>query len=124
MVKRVLDIGNCGVDHTAIRAMLEKSFGAEVLQADGPVDALQTLKQQPIDLVLINRKLDQDYSDGIDVIRQIKADPRLAAVPCMLVTNYADHQEEAVKVGAEHGFGKKQLYAPQTHERLARFLKD
>src|SRR5262245_23913229 len=124
MVKRVLDVGNCGVDHTAIRAMLEKSFGAQVFQAHGPDDALQTLQEQSVDLVLVNRKLDQDYSDGFDVIRQIKADQQLAAVPCMLVTNYADHQEQAVKSGAEYGFGKKELYAPQTHERLARFLND
>ena len=124
MPKRVLDVGNCGVDHTAIRAMLEKSFGAEVLQADGPQDALQTLQVQPIDLVLVNRKLDQDYSDGLDVIRQIKADTQFDNVPCMLVTNYAEHQQSAVQAGAEYGFGKKELYAHETQQRLARFLKD
>jgi two-component system chemotaxis response regulator CheY len=124
MPKRVLDVGNCGVDHEAIRAMLEKSFGAEVLQADGPRDALPTLQAQTVDLVLVNRKLDQDYSDGLDIIRQIKADPQLTAVPCMLITNYVEHQQSAVKAGAEYGFGKKELYAPQTQQRLARFLKD
>ena len=124
MPKRVLDVGNCGVDHTAIRAMLEKSFGVEVLQADGPQDALQTLQAQAIDLVLVNRKLDQDYSDGLEVIRQIKADTQFANVPCMLVTNYAEHQQTAVKAGAEYGFGKKEFYAQEAQQRLARFLKD
>ena len=60
----------------------------------------------------------------LDVIREIKADPHLTNVPCMLVTNYAEHQQSAVKAGAEYGFGKKELYAQETQQRLARFLKD
>ena len=123
MTKRVLDVGNCTVDHTAIRTMLERSYGAEVAQTHGPDDTLATLRDQPFDLVLVNRKLDQDYSDGLEIIRTIKQDLQLAKLPCMLVTNYPDQQQTAVAAGAEYGFGKKELYAEATHERLAKFLK-
>jgi CheY-like chemotaxis protein len=119
---RVLDVGNCVPDHAAIRGMLEKTFRADVVQADGPSDALAALRKEPFDLVLVNRKLDQDYSDGLEIIKQIKADGKLANLPCMLITNYPDQQQVAVKAGAEYGFGKKELYAPETHERLAKFL--
>ena len=122
MPVRVLDVGNCSVDHGAIRTMLEKTFGARVAQAHGADDALALLRQQTFDLVLVNRKLDQDYSDGIEVLQQIKADAELARGPCMLVSNYHDQQELAVAAGAEYGFGKKSLYAAETHERLAKFL--
>jgi CheY-like chemotaxis protein len=122
MAKRVLDVGNCCADHSAIRTMLEKKFRADVVQADGPTDALAALQSEPFDLVLVNRKLDQDYSDGLDIIKQIKADAKLSAVPCMLITNYPDHQQLAVAAGAEYGFGKKELYAPDTQTRLAKFL--
>jgi two-component system chemotaxis response regulator CheY len=122
MAKRVLDVGNCGVDHAAIRGMLESAFQADVVQADGPEDACALLQQEHFDLVLVNRKLDRDYSDGLDIIKAIKADKVLAQVPCMLITNYPDQQEIAVKAGAEYGFGKKELRSPPTHERLARFL--
>jgi two-component system chemotaxis response regulator CheY len=122
MTKCILDVGNCWPDHTVIRAMLEKQFQAEVIQADGLADALSALQQQPIDLVLVNRKLDQDYSDGLDVIKRIKADSKLSVVPCMLVTNHAEQQQQAVAAGAEYGFGKKELYAAETQSRLARFL--
>ena len=44
-----------------------------MLQAHHASDTLSTLQQQDIDLVLVNRKLDRDYSDGLEVIRQIKA---------------------------------------------------
>jgi CheY-like chemotaxis protein len=122
MTKRVLDIGNCGPDHGAIRAMFERSFGADVAQADGAHDALAMLRREPFDLVIVNRKLDQDDSDGLDVIAQIKADARLQQIPCMLVSNYPDQQQAAVAAGCEYGFGKRQLYDAATHERLAKIL--
>ena len=122
MAKRVLDVGNCVPDHAAIRGMLIKTFGVEVAQADGPDDTLSLLRQQPFDLVLVNRKLDQDYSDGLDIIKTIKADAQLASTPCMLITNYPDQQATAVAAGAEYGFGKKELYAEATHQRLSKFL--
>lgn len=122
MGKRVLDVGNCVPDHAAIRRLLESSFGAEVVQAHGADDTLRILSAEKFDLVLVNRKLDQDYSDGLAIIERIKADPKLAGVPCMLVTNYADQQEAAVAAGAEYGFGKKELQSSATREKLARIL--
>ncbi len=123
MSKRVLDVGNCVPDHAAIRRLLETTFHADVAQADGSADALALLKQEPFDLVLVNRKLDMDYSDGLDIIQQIKADAALAKLPCMLITNYPDQQQVAVAAGAEYGFGKKELHTPTTHSRLAKFLQ-
>src|SRR6187200_2500690 len=92
MTKRVLDVGNCVPDHAAIRTMLQRNFKADVVQADGPGDALTLLKREPFDLVLVNRKLDQDYSDGLEILKAIKADAALAKTPVMLITNYAEHQ--------------------------------
>ncbi|QDU25087.1 chemotaxis regulatory protein CheY [Anatilimnocola aggregata] len=123
MPKRVLDIGNCSVDHGAIRGMLVKQFNAEVEQTHGPDDSLALLKQSSFDLVLVNRKLDQDYSDGLEIIQAMKADPQLAAVPVMLITNYAQYQEQAVAAGALLGFGKKELYLDSTQASLSKLLK-
>ena len=122
MSKRVLSVGQCSVDHAALSALLERSFGAEVVPADTAADALVALVHEKFDLVMINRKLDVDYSDGLEIIRQIKADPQIAATPCMLVTNYPGHQQAAVAAGAEPGFGKLAYGLPETRERLARFL--
>lgn len=122
MTKRVLDVGNCVPDHASIRALIEDNFDAEILQAHGPEDAIATLRVGGIDLVLVNRKLDRDYSDGLDIIKQIKADATLAAIPCMLITNHADHQALAVQAGAELGFGKLEFGKPETRERLLAIL--
>ncbi len=70
--KTVLDVGNCGPDHSAISAMLRKHFDVEILRSDQWSDTLAILERQPVDLILINRKLDIDYSDGMEILRQIK----------------------------------------------------
>jgi two-component system, chemotaxis family, chemotaxis protein CheY len=121
-MKRVLDVGQCGADHRAIRRLVASHFQAEVTGADNLEVALAQLRAGSFDLVLVNRKLDADGSDGLEVIRRIKAEEALASIPVMLVTNYAEYQEQAVVAGAEMGFGKARLATPQTRELLAKFL--
>jgi CheY-like chemotaxis protein len=123
MSKRVLSVGQCVPDHTTLSSYLRGNFGAQVVKVDLANEALEALRQEPYDLVLINRKLDADYSDGLEIIQAIKADPKLASVPVMLVTNYAEHQDAAVAAGAARGFGKLEYGDPQTREKLEPFLK-
>ena len=122
MSKRVLDVGNCRPDHAAIRHLIESNFTATVVQADRREEALAALRGEPYHLVLVNRKLNQDYSDGIDVILAMKDDQALAGVPVMLITNLAEHQQEAIDAGAEPGFGKDELSDPATLGKLGQLL--
>jgi CheY-like chemotaxis protein len=122
MPKRVLDVGQCGPDHAAICRYLTRYFDCEISRAHTGDEALAMLKAGAFDLVLVNRKLDVDYSDGLEVIREIKADPATAAVPVMLVTNYPEHQDAAVAAGAIRGFGKLEYDKKETLDRLATVL--
>lgn len=119
MSKRVLDVGNCGPDHSSIRRFFATHFASiEVDQTHGPNDTIEALRKNQYDLVLINRKLDQDYSDGLEIIKQIKADGDLADVAIMMITNYEEHQQLAVDAGALLGFGKLELESTETIERV------
>ncbi len=122
MVKTLIDCGNCGPDYNSIRQMVLANFDAVVLQTHGLEDTLEQLSQRDVALVTVNRKLDRDYTDGMEVIRGIKADPRFASVPIMLVTNYDEYQDAAEKEGAIRGFGKLTVRDPQTLERLQPYL--
>ena len=102
--------------------MLTSSFDVDVLRAHGPSDTVDQLLKASVDLVLINRKLDQDYSDGLEILKMLKADERFQAIPVMLVTNHQDHQHAAISAGALHGFGKLELDSPQTRDRLSAIL--
>lgn len=122
MTKRVLDVGQCGPDHATIRNFLTANFDCEVVQTHGLADTLSKLKAGEFHLVLINRKLDANYSDGIEILRAIKADEATAHVPVMLVTNYPEHQDAAVADGAHRGFGKLEFHRAETCEKLAAVL--
>jgi DNA-binding NtrC family response regulator len=122
---RVLDVGQCNMDHRTISEHLARRFGANVDRAHGLADARQALGQARYALVLVNRQLDADGAPGVDVVRAIKADadPAVASTPVMLVSNFPDAQEAARAVGAEPGFGKAQLDSPETASRLEALLR-
>ena len=119
---RVLDVGQCGFDHGSIARHLKSKFGAEVTAADSAGQALVSLRAGEFDLVLVNRIFDADGSKGIDLIRSIKADPELARVPVMLVSNYAEAQAEARELGALPGFGKGEIQSGRPVAPLAEVL--
>ena len=122
MTKRVLDIGNCVPDHAAIRNMIESRFDATVAAARDGEDAEKQLAETAFDLVLINRKLDCDGSDGLPILQRIKNNAATSHVPVMLITNYAEHQQAAVAAGGVEGFGKAALGDEKTFSVLARYL--
>jgi CheY-like chemotaxis protein len=123
MTKRVLSVGQCVPDHGAISRFLQSAFDVAIDKADTSVDALDALQKRSYDLILINRKLDADYSDGTEILRLIKSDVELAATPVMLVTNYKEHQANAVALGAVYGFGKDELGASDVIARLEPYLE-
>lgn len=122
MTKILLDCGNCGPDFNSIRQMVKSKFGASVVQTHGAEDTLTMLREKKIDLVTVNRKLDRDYTDGMEVIKAIKAAADVGSVPVMLVTNYDEHQETAMEAGCVRGFGKLSIGDEATRQLLEPFL--
>jgi len=122
MKKTVLDVGNCRSDHAWIAATLKSHFDVEVLRAATAQEAIQAMDSRSIDLVLVNRRIDGDGSEGIELVRRLKQSPSSAATPVMLISNYAEAQAAAIAAGAEQGFGKDDLDSPETVRKLGRFL--
>jgi CheY-like chemotaxis protein len=120
--KKVLSLGQCWADHGAISQVFMRHFGAEVVSADTTAEALNLLQEQSFALILVNRLLDQDGSQGMEFIRQLKNDEALRRCPVMLVSNHQDAQREAAQAGAEPGFGKAALGQPAMLGRVRPFL--
>ncbi len=80
------------------------------------------MRRQPFDLVLVNRQFDADGTEGLDFIHDIKADTVLSTQPIMLITNFPEYADQAVKLGAVPGFGKAERGSPVTAKRLQPFL--
>lgn len=122
-MKRVLSVGQCIPDGTAIAALLGEHFNVDVVTASTAAEAELLIEQGPFDLVLVNRVFDADGGSGTELIRKLKAGEN-RAVPLMLVTNYPEHDAAAVELGAVSGFGKAALRARDTIEKLAVFLAE
>jgi CheY-like chemotaxis protein len=125
--KIAVDVGQCNPDHAAIRTVLQ-SLGVRVLRAHDASEAREYISNNVICLVLVNRILDRDRSSGIELIEDIVAERarRGDANPAhvLLVSNYPEYQEKAMKVGAVKGFGKQLLGSKETLELLSALLSD
>jgi len=122
VTQQVLDVGNCDPDFASIRNFLSSQFDCKVVRAHSLEDTLAELRQGNYALVLVNRKLDRDYSDGIEIIKSLQSDADLQNVPVMLITNFQEHQDAAVAIGAKRGFGKLEFDQPETLNRLTAVL--
>jgi two-component system chemotaxis response regulator CheY len=119
--RKVLSVGQCGIDHPAIRRLLQHKFDADVIPADSADEAFAELRSQLFDLVLVNRVFDMGGS-GLEFIADLKADDALVGVPVMLVSDLPEAQRQAKELGAMPGFGKAALHRPETVELLAGVL--
>jgi len=112
-VKKVVLVGHCGPDSSYLRIAVSKAGrDVTVLSADDS-DQLKRLLDGGVDLLLFNRKLDFgfDEQEGIALIRQLRL--KYPAVKTMLVSNYPEAQEAAVRAGALLGFGKRDVSTPR-----------
>ena len=122
MTKTVVDCGNCGPDFHSLRQFVTSNFDAVVIQSHNAEETIKLLQGREVALVTVNRKLDRDYTDGMEVVRKIKADENFASTPVMLVTNYEEHQQTAMEAGCVRGFGKLALRDPSTVDLLQPYL--
>ena len=122
-MKQVLSVGQCGFDHGAISRFLQTHFDVEITPAPTASAATDLLRKQPFDLVLVNRQLDADGSEGLELVKALQADVALATKPVMLVTNFPEYDRQAVDLGAVSGFGKAAMGSPDVVRRLEQFLK-
>ena len=101
-----------------LKSMLGKAapdHAVEVVNTEQDLDAVLARAS----LLLVNRVLDGRFpsESGIELIERLNARERNTP-PMILVSNLDDAQAQAARAGAMPGFGKSELYAPETIERV------
>lgn len=109
IMKTILSVGQCNFDHSQISQFITSHIECSIIRMNTVNQALEYLQKQKVDLVLVNRIIDSDQTDGILLVEQIKKDSTLQRIPIMLVSDLKEYQENAVELGAVLGFGKSQL---------------
>ena len=103
------------------RELLE-ARGYDVDEAsDGP-EALRMLEQTQPDILLLD--IGMPVLDGFAVVRAIRENPRLAALPVLAVTAYAmQGDRERILTSGFDGYLSKPINAKSLAEELERLLK-
>ncbi len=96
---RILVVDDQEPNRLLLRDLLEAQGHVVTEAADGP-EALERVREHPPDVVLLD--VNMPGLDGFEVCRRLKADPRTAAIPVLLVTALAHREQrlEGIAAGA------------------------
>ena len=99
-----------------LSGFLQNEF--QVVTVQSAHQCIETLKQNPIDLVLLDLLMPD--TDGLSVLRQIRADPAVAEIPVVVLTAWDDARAlaEAKRLGA-----RECLIKPVFRRRLLRSVR-
>lgn len=115
---KILVVDDCATTRKLLTLYL-KSKGYEVVTAENGLDALEKVGKESVNLVLSD--LNMPYMDGIELVRNLRANPDTAELPVVMVTTEADpeEKEKAMKAGA-NGY----MIKPVTAEMVAQNIKE
>ena len=122
-INRVALVGHCGMDSHMLSDTVRQAMGPEIQLTTAHSTQELEGELSAGALLLINRQLDGRFatSNGVELISSLMA---LTEPPVlMLISNYPEAQNQAMKAGAQRGFGKSQLGTPQTTALLRQTLR-
>lgn len=96
-MKRVFIVEDDGALQRIYSEALKKE-GFEVLIADNGTMALETMKQQPPDIILLDVMLTGGMN-GFDVLEHLRLVPDLKEVPVIMLTNLDTEKNTALSMG-------------------------
>lgn len=103
----VLVVDDSAIDRRLASGLLEKEGVFQIVMAANGVDALQMLKQQPIDLVLTDLQMDE--MDGLQLVEAVRADYPLTPVILMTALGSEEIAVTALEKGAASYVAKRRL---------------
>jgi two-component system, chemotaxis family, chemotaxis protein CheY len=100
------------------RALRQAGLNLEVVyEAGSGAEGLEVLKAQKVDLILSD--INMPVMDGLEFVRQIRAQNLAPGVPVVMITTESseEHVKQAIQAGAR-GYIRKPFTAEQVKERI------
>lgn len=99
------------------------AHGYETIETKDGFEAVHLTKEHRPDLIIMDIQLPE--ISGLDITRQIKADPDIAGIPVVAVTAFAmrDDEEKILRAGCEAYISKPISIGPFLHT-IASFLTE
>jgi len=110
-------------DSSVMRKIVERALRQAGLnlqavhEASSGAEGLDVLKAQPVDLILSD--INMPVMDGLEFVRQIRAQNLAPGVPVVMITTESseEHVKQAIQAGAR-GYIRKPFTAEQVKERV------
>ena len=96
-------------------------FQADFIEVESGREALDHLKENAVDLMITDYKMPE--MDGLDLLRRVKASPKLHDLPVLVITSFANQAkiDELLENGA-FAVLQKPLSLSKLHETVKTFL--
>lgn len=115
-------------DSSVMRKIVERALrqagleGLVVVEAASGVEGLEALKAASVDLILSD--INMPAMDGLEFLRQIRAQKLAVGVPVVMITTESseEHVKQAIQAGAR-GYIRKPFTAEQVKERVLPLVK-
>jgi len=118
--KTVLIVEDNDLNMKLFRDLLE-AYGYQTLAARTGPEALETLKHNRPDLILMDIQLPE--VSGLEVTQKIKSDEQLANIPVIAVTAFAmKGDEERIRAGGCEDYIAKPISVVSFLEKVKRYL--
>jgi DNA-binding NarL/FixJ family response regulator len=92
-----------------------------VTRVNSPAELERSCRDGHADLLLVNREPVGFDEEGIEIVRHVAG--QFPGTKVMLVSDYPEAQEEAVRAGALQGFGKALMGSEELGKRVEAALK-
>ena len=123
MNKKIVIADDSKTARFLIRQYLEMAgfYQADFIEVESGREALDHLKENAVDLVITDYKMPE--MDGLDLLRRVKASPKLHDLPVMVITSFANQAkiDELLENGA-FAVLQKPLSLAKLHETVKPFL--
>jgi len=97
-MKRILIVDDDMINRKLLSVIIKKSGDYEVIEAENGLEALNIIKNEPIDMILLD--IIMPVMDGIDLLKIIKDDSNYQNIPVSILTTDDTRKPEVLSLGA------------------------
>jgi two-component system chemotaxis response regulator CheY len=119
---RILVVDDFPTMRRIVRALLSELGYTNIVEAEDGQDALGVLHSQPVDFVITDWNMPR--MQGIDMLRAIRSDAKLASIPVLMIT--AEAKREQILAAAQagvNGYVVKPFTAVTLKEKIERIFE-
>jgi len=118
-MKKVLIVDDDMINRKLLTVLLRKIGDVATVEAENGVEALNVIKSEPIDLVLLDVMM--PVMDGPDFLKIVKSDDAYNSIPVAVLTTDDSRKSEVLSLGASTVLIKP-IKEPDLRNLLAQYL--